>query len=84
MCVFPPNILIKGISLGFDKTKIWIVTVRVEVSLGLSLSGVGGEALCLGGVLPRIPPRRPNSCGVSAPSSETEVSELERSALLGL
>ena len=43
-----------------------------------------GETLSLGGVPPRAPPTRTDSCEVSAPSSETEVSDVDRSAALGL
>ena len=43
-----------------------------------------GETLSLGGVLPRAPPARTDSWEVSAPSSETDVSDVERPAALGL
>ena len=40
--------------------------------------------LSLGGVLPRALPASTDSWEVSAPSSETEVSDVDRSAALGL
>ena len=42
------------------------------------------ETLSLGGGLPRAPPTRTVSWEVSAPSRETEVSDVDRSAALGI
>ena len=45
---------------------------------------MSGVKLSLGGVLPRAPPASTDSWEVSAPSSETEVSDVDLSAALGL